>query len=507
MSKSGFKGDEILPLKRWPTILATVLFLLLLSSWPVHAGQDISFAVISDHRSYLQALETVLKFIDSQNVDFILVPGDFDPIEQAYSNYYSIHGYAVGPEHQPERQEIYYVLGNHDNPPSGEDFFHNDIALYYPNNGPGLAPMGTVFSFDWGDCHFTVTNQYWNYPTGGYTEEQLEWIEQDLAASSQPYKFVIGHEPAFPQHSHVGDSLDADPSMRDAFWQILVEEGAQAYFCSHTHFLSVVLRDGVYQLDAGETQDDHICVMIAEVNPNTVTIHSYETEGSMPTAGDEIDTVVLQSGSHNNDPPTADAGPDQTVYEGVIVTLDGSSSSDPDDGIASYLWEQTDGTSVVLSDPSEVEPTFTAPYVGPDGESLTFQLTVTDTGGLQSTDTCTVHVTDTGENDHVTIMVSCFIATAGYGSWMAEQVVALKKFRDTVLLKNPVGRAFIKFSGTASSPLASYTRSHEISRTVTGLVLPPIVLGVNYPKASVFIFLSSVSAITLTLRARRSNRF
>lgn len=47
-----------------------------------------SFAVISDHRSYFQGLEAALEFIHTQNVDFILGPGDFDPIEDGYTNYY-----------------------------------------------------------------------------------------------------------------------------------------------------------------------------------------------------------------------------------------------------------------------------------------------------------------------------------------------------------------------------------------------------------------------------------
>lgn len=146
----------------------------------------------------------------------------------------------MGYEQQPDRQEIYYVLGNHDNPSSGETFFQDYIAPCYPNNGPSLSPEGTILSFDWGDCHFTITNQNWDYLTGGYTQEQLDWIEQDPEASNQPYKFVIGQEPAFPQHRHIG-SLDADPSMRDAFWQILVQEKVQAFFCGHTHFYSVVI--------------------------------------------------------------------------------------------------------------------------------------------------------------------------------------------------------------------------------------------------------------------------
>jgi hypothetical protein len=97
--------------------------------------------------------------------------------------------------------------------------------------------------------------------------------------------------------------------------------------------------------------------------------------------------------SGTNQQPQADAGPDQTVDEGQVVLLDASNSTDPDDGIASYHWAQLDGSAINLSDPNVIQPTFTAPDVGPEGASLTFELTVTDSGDLQSSDTCIVNVT------------------------------------------------------------------------------------------------------------------
>jgi hypothetical protein len=93
-----------------------------------------------------------------------------------------------------------------------------------------------------------------------------------------------------------------------------------------------------------------------------------------------------------NDPPTADAGPDQNVNEETTVALDGSNSFDPDDGIASYQWKQIAGPSVSLSNPQAVQPTFLAPNVGTDGVSFIFELTVTDFSSLQSTDTTIVNV-------------------------------------------------------------------------------------------------------------------
>ena len=94
-----------------------------------------------------------------------------------------------------------------------------------------------------------------------------------------------------------------------------------------------------------------------------------------------------------NAPPVADAGPTQTVSSNTQVTLDGSNSRDPDDGIATYAWTQIGLPSVVLSNPGASQPTFISPDVGAGSASLNFSLTVTDGFGLSNTDTCIVNVT------------------------------------------------------------------------------------------------------------------
>lgn len=103
--------------------------------------------------------------------------------------------------------------------------------------------------------------------------------------------------------------------------------------------------------------------------------------------------VRCEAAAAANSPPTANAGPDQTVNEGKPVTLDGSASSDTDGTIASYSWTQTAGTSVTLTGANTASPTFTAPDVGPEGETLTFSLTVTDDDGATSTTSDTVDIT------------------------------------------------------------------------------------------------------------------
>jgi hypothetical protein len=70
----------------------------------------------------------------------------------------------------------------------------------------------------------------------------------------------------------------------------------------------------------------------------------------------DTDTVIINVTNVVNQAPTANAGPDQTVNEGATVTLDGSNSTDPDGSITSYLWTQTAGTSVTLSDATAAKP-------------------------------------------------------------------------------------------------------------------------------------------------------
>lgn len=73
--------------------------------------------------------------------------------------------------------------------------------------------------------------------------------------------------------------------------------------------------------------------------------------------------------------------------------MNGSKSTDTDDGIFSYFRIQVDGKPVKLSDPTSKITTFIAPETDQNGTNLTFKLTVTDSGGLKDTADCLVYVT------------------------------------------------------------------------------------------------------------------
>ena len=80
------------------------------------------------------------------------------------------------------------------------------------------------------------------------------------------------------------------------------------------------------------------------------------------------------------------------MWEGALVTLDGSGSSDPDGDPLRYRWNQFSGESVVLSSQNIVNPTFTAPQGLTAEAVLSFRLLVTDPEGHFDSDTVTVTV-------------------------------------------------------------------------------------------------------------------
>jgi len=69
----------------------------------------------------------------------------------------------------------------------------------------------------------------------------------------------------------------------------------------------------------------------------------------------------------------------------------------------------------------------------------------------------------------------CFIATAAYGTPIAEEMQTLREFRDEYLLTNSVGRAFVDFYYNVSPPIADFMTDHPSLKPIVRTGLIPVV--------------------------------
>lgn len=127
----------------------------------------------------------------------------------------------------------------------------------------------------------------------------------------------------------------------------------------------------------------------------TVTFELVVCEGTSSNCSDP-DTVNVHI-TNINQPPVADAGPDQTVQEGSPVLLDGTASYDPDVEPLTYQWTQLFGPAVTLLGGNTVLPTFVAPNVGAGGATIVFDLTVTDPHNLTGPDSVSINISNVNQ--------------------------------------------------------------------------------------------------------------
>jgi len=279
---------------------------------------EFTFAATADMRSYAGpdtydssryfrgACEAIAARSDTA---FMVSPGDINPpagVEWTLQE-------TLGPKYL-----WFPVAGNH------EAEMPEDMAWLrsYDADSNGLAPPNvvntgpapceeTTYSFDYGDAHFVLLNEYCNATSdtgadGDVADPVYQWLADDLDATEQTWVFVLGHEPAYVQPDdesgrlrHLGESLDAVPAHRDRFWNLLRDQGVTAYICGHTHNYSAVQIDGVWQLDLGHArgvadQDARSTFVLVHVTPGGVTFEAYRSDGDSPYA--RADSGVL-SGS------------------------------------------------------------------------------------------------------------------------------------------------------------------------------------------------------------------
>ena len=157
----------------------------------------------------------------------------------------------------------------------------------------------------------------------------------------------------------------------------------------------------------------------------TFTLEVKDTDGAVS----EPATVTVKVKDVNR-APVAQARTVSSGMGGQSITLDASTSADPDGDVLSYHWTQVSGDEVTLADADTATPSFTAPK---QGGTLVFEVTVTDRQGMASTSQVSVAVAA-----EAAASSGCSTSGSGQGSLASLLLLGMGAFLSR---RRPTGRA------------------------------------------------------------------
>ncbi|MCC5867740.1 MAG: VCBS repeat-containing protein [Gammaproteobacteria bacterium] len=204
-----------------------------------------------------------------------------------------------------------------------------------------------------------------------------------------------------------------------------------------------------------------------------VSTNTVDTSFVADAAGSYVIELVVNDGfedsapssvtvSTENSRPVADAGPDQGVAAGALVTLDGSASSDADGDPLSFAWSFTSrpaGSGAVLEGADSATPVFVADLPG----LFVVQLIVND-GALDSApDTVAIEAGVAGDNPPQ--IISSPVTTAVLGAAYAYPAEAVDPdVGDVLTWSLPIAPSGMSID--AASGLVSWTPQAQQAETV-----------------------------------------
>ena len=188
-------------------------------------NEEITAIVVGDTGSGDVQQEQLAEVMEDMNADLLLHTGDVVYQRGAACHYDDRY-------YEPYRElidsvPVYPVLGNHDVlTDNGEPFL---TAFDLPTESSGTERF---YSFDYGPLHVAALDSELYYGDDAIsTEEQKEWLRQDLRATDRPWKVVVIHRPPYSSSPYHG----GDRNILEDLVGIFEEEGVDVVFAGHEH--------------------------------------------------------------------------------------------------------------------------------------------------------------------------------------------------------------------------------------------------------------------------------
>lgn len=200
------------------------------TSTPTATPLSVHFAVIGDYGVDNANEASVSTLVASWDPDFVITTGDNNyftgessTIDQNIGKYYHEHIYPYTGSYgagSSDFNRFFPSLGNHDwDSASGADPYLGYFSL------PGNE---RYYDFGWGPVHFFALDSDPREPDGtSNTSTQAIWLQNRLAAATEPWKIVYMHHP--PYSSAAGHGSTAYMQWDFSGW------GASATLAGHDH--------------------------------------------------------------------------------------------------------------------------------------------------------------------------------------------------------------------------------------------------------------------------------
>lgn len=187
----------------------------------------LNFYVFGDTQGYQGGIEQIATLANQYRPDFVFHCGDLTPFGQ--EEQYAVVAGALDAFEVP----VYTTPGNHDTRLGGG-------LRYLEYFGPAR------YSFNIGPAHFTVFNTSAEH----ISEDDFEWLRNDLSTSDADWKFVFTHIPPFdprPGHEHTM----TNETTAQLLMALFNDYDVNTVFTGHIHMFNVSLHDGVRYVITG----------------------------------------------------------------------------------------------------------------------------------------------------------------------------------------------------------------------------------------------------------------
>jgi predicted phosphodiesterase len=217
-------------------------------------------------------------------------------------------------------------------PVNGVKGNHEGTGTYFAKYYPYPYVSGAYWSFDYGPLHVSVVDQYTG---GGYTSgtAQYNWLVNDLATTTKPWKIILIHEPGWAAGTHANNT-----TVQTAIQPLVIQYGVDMVLTGHNHnYVRAMVNNIPHVTDGGggaplyavDTTMPNVVTAYSglsyctfDINGNTLTMTAKKTDGSV------IETFTV---THSAAVPAAPTGLTATAGN-AQVSLSWTASS----GATSY---------------------------------------------------------------------------------------------------------------------------------------------------------------------------